>query len=308
MTKDHHQKHTPVLLSEVLQYLDPKKGESLLDVTAGYGGHSRAILERTLTPKGAILVDRDETATSELKKRFAGQGVEIIQDDFLSASFDMLSRGKRFDIILADIGVSSEHLDNNQRGFSIKNDGPLDMRMDRSQDLSAYTLVNRASEKELVRILKDYGEEYRANKIVANIVRSRPIKTTKQLADIVARSAQSKDSKTHPATKTFQALRVAVNDELRQLEKALPIWLELLTDGGRLAVITFHSLEDRIVKQFFADNGGERYDAVVKIVTKKPIGPSVDEIVSNPRSRSAKLRIAEKIKTKKGAAHVNSST
>ncbi len=291
-----NQLHIPVLLDEVLKYLKPTKGESYLDLTGGYGGHASEILERTKNPEGAILVDRDSNAIAELEKRFKKQDVRLINADFLSASEELRLEGKQFDLILADLGVSSPHLNEASRGFSLKSDGPLDMRMDQSQSLTAERVVNTYSAEELADIIKRYGEEPKAKRVASLIVNNRPFITTKQLADIVAR-AWPGHSKVHPATRTFQALRIAVNDELELLRKSLPIWMDdLLAPGGRIAVISFHSLEDRIVKQAFADKAGDRYDAQLRLLTKKPVAGSKDELVSNPRARSAKLRAAAKQK------------
>lgn len=288
-------KHHPVLLHEVLRILDPKEGDSYLDLTAGYGGHAEKILDRTLKPHNTTLVDRDQNAIKHLGQKFEGRGIQVIRNDFLSASQELKSQGKQFDIILADLGVSSPHLDNASRGFSIKYDAPLDMRMDESQAKTAADVVNNYDEAELTRIIRGYGEEPRAKKIARLIVEHRPITSTHELAKVVA-SAWPGHSKVHPATRTFQAIRIEVNDELALLEQSLPIWLDLLAPGGRIAIISFHSLEDRIVKQFLASHSGNRYDAVLKLLTKQPITGGADEIVFNPRARSAKLRGAVKIK------------
>ena len=289
--------HRPVLLKEVLRYLQPKHGESYLDVTAGYGGHTEAVLAKTDSPLKAVLFDRDAEAIQALKAGFAKQAVKIIHQDFLTASRDLASDRRRFDMILADLGVSSPHFDSGERGFSITHPGPLDMRMDQRQKLTAADIVNSASEAELRRIFIQYGEEPKADRIAKQIVRQRPITNTAQLAAIAAKSASRRTGRRriHPATRIFQSLRIAVNDELNQLEQSLPIWLKLLTPGGRLAVISFHSLEDRIVKQFLAEHSVENYEGELRILTKKPIAASIDEIVSNPRARSAKLRAAAKI-------------
>lgn len=287
--------HIPVLLTAVLQALQPKKGESYLDLTAGYGGHAEAILERTLLPSKSTLVDRDRNAIDFLQKKFDGRGIRIIHKDFLGASQELLSAGKKFDIILADLGVSSPHIDNAVRGFSLKADGPLDMRMDQTQSVTAGTIVNNYGEEELRTLIHEYGEEPRARKIARLIVENRPITTTHELAKIAAR-AWPGHSKVHPATRTFQALRIAVNSELDQIRQALPLWIDLLSPGGRIAVISFHSLEDRLVKQALAEAAGNRYDAVLTLLTKQPIVAGADEIVSNPRARSAKLRAAAKQK------------
>ena len=306
MSRDHQtKKHIPVLLSQVLNLVGPKQGETLLDVTAGYGGHASAILERTLQDSGSVLVDRDGEAVEDLQATFKGRAVQIVQASFLEASQTLSKAGQQFDIIVADLGVSSPHLDNINRGFSFKNDGPLDMRMDSNQALTAATIVNEYSQDELIRILKDYGEEHKARRIAEGIVAARPITSTTELASVVERAVRAKWQKAHPATKTFQALRIAVNDELGQLEAALPLWLKLLRPGGRLAVISFHSLEDRIVKKFLADKGGARYDAELNILTKKPIKADREELVFNPRARSASLRGAVKIKTKGVPTYAN---
>lgn len=284
--------HIPVLMDSVLHYLSPQAGESYLDLTAGYGGHAGAILERTQAPGQATLVDRDSNAIASLA-RFADNGVTIVHRDFLSATQHVIAEGKRFDIILADLGVSSPHLDNASRGFAFSVDGPLDMRMDQSQELSAATMVNTYNAEDLARIIKQYGEEPRARTIAQAIVAGRPFTTTQELADVV-RSVMPKGGKIHPATKTFQALRIAVNDELELLRASLPLWMELLNKGGRLGVISFHSLEDRIVKQAFAEAAGERYDADLSLLTKHPVIADEQELVFNPRARSAKLRVAVK--------------
>lgn len=287
--------HIPVLLAQTLQYLDPREGDSYLDLTAGYGGHANAIIGVTKNPEAAILVDRDPQAVKSLQARFAKTGAKIIHKDFLSASQTLAADGKQFDLILADLGISSPHLNQASRGFSIQKDGPLDMRMDTTQELTAEMVINSQSEKELARIFKTYGEEPKARVIASLIVRERPVKTTKELATLVAK-AWPGHSKVHPATRTFQALRVAVNNELELLRLSLPIWIDqLLAPGGRIAVISFHSLEDRLVKQAFQEAGGEqRYDATLRILTKHPITADEQELVFNPRARSAKLRAAAK--------------
>ncbi len=282
----------------VLQILDPKPGQRYLDVTAGYGGHAKLVLERTLVPDQATLVDRDQMAIDWLHDVFQGSGAEIIHLDFFSAAKELLNQERTFDVVLMDLGVSSPHLNTASRGFSFRFEAPLDMRMDQRQELTADTVVNSYSQEELVRILRDYGEEPKARLIADLLVKSRPIVTTTQLAEIVAQ-AWPGYSRVHPATRTFQALRIAVNDELRLVKETLPVLMNLLAPDGRLAVISFHSLEDRIVKQAFREASGERYDAQFRDLTKRPILPGPDELVSNPRSRSAKLRAVAKINTKK---------
>lgn len=291
---DQNQLHTPVLLEQVLEYLAPREGDSYLDLTAGYGGHAAAILARTKAPERAVLVDRDESAIAELRKRFDAK-LELRHQDFLTASEQLQATGQRFNLILADLGVSSPHLNMASRGFSIQQEGPLDMRMDQSQSLTAEQVVNTYSAAELTDVLRRYGEEPKAARIAQLIVEHRPFKTTNELAQVVAK-AWPGHSKVHPATRTFQALRIAVNDELELLRRALPIWIELLAPGGRIAVISFHSLEDRLVKQTFQAASGDRYDAELRLLTKKPVTAGHTEIVFNPRARSAKLRAALKQK------------
>ena len=288
--------HKPVLVQEVLDCLDAREGQSYLDLTAGYGGHAQAILSITKAPGETVLVDRDEQAVTALNKRFAGSGVRIMHQDFLSALQDIQSSDKKFDMILADLGVSSPHLEDAERGFSFNLPGPLDMRMDVRQEMQAEQLVNHASEAELTEILTHYGEEPKARTIARNIISNRPVNNTEALANIIAKSLgwRARKSKTHPATKSFQALRIAVNDELFQISQALPIMCDLLAPGGRMAVISFHSLEDRLVKLFLSDKAGDRYDSELQLITKKPLTASHNELVSNPRARSAKLRAAAK--------------
>lgn len=285
--------HFPVLLTAVLHYLQPKNGETYLDLTAGYGGHASNVLERTLQPSNSTLVDRDPKAIAYLQEKFADSGIQIIHQDFLGASQELLKAGKQFDLILADLGVSSPHLDNASRGFSLKTEGPLDMRMDQTQSVTAEVIVNTYDEVELRDLIREYGEEPRAGRIARLIVENRPITTTTQLAKIVAQ-AWPGHSKVHPATRTFQALRIVVNSELDQIKQAIPLWVDLLAPGGRIVVISFHSLEDRIVKQSFNELAGDRYDAVLTLLTKQPVMADSDEIVFNPRARSAKLRAAVK--------------
>jgi 16S rRNA (cytosine1402-N4)-methyltransferase len=284
--------------SEVLDLLKPLTGESYLDLTAGYGGHTQAVLDKTKNPKQTVLVDRDEQAVEFLQSRFAGQPITVMHQDFLSACRDLAAAGMQFDMILADLGTSSPHLDQAERGFSFKAKGPLDMRMDQSQELTAATIVNQWSEARIADVLFEFGQEPKSRSIAAKIVAARPIVTTEQLAAVVKRSWPG-FSRVHPATRAFQALRIAVNSELAQLEQSMPLVAKLLAPGGRMAVISFHSLEDRIVKQFLAENAANTFDAELKMLSKKPRTPSNDEIASNPRARSAKLRAAVKIKTKR---------
>lgn len=296
-TKTPKQKeHIPVLLDEVLTTLKPKNGDTYLDLTAGYGGHAQAILQKT-GYTSATLVDRDSYAIASLQESFlAKKAIKIIKSDFLAAAKNLLSNKQQFDIILADLGVSSPHLDKANRGFSIVHNGPLDMRMDESSLLTAATIINNYSKADLMHILTAYGEEPKAAKIADLIIEHRPIRTTHELALTVAQ-AWPGYSKTHPATRTFQALRIAVNDELAQLATSLPIMERLLSPGGRLGIITFHSLEDRIVKQYFKDHS-DTYDASLVTITKRPLVAGHTELAINPRARSAKLRAVAKINIK----------
>jgi len=297
--KNTNQIHQPVLLNEVLEVLAPQKGENYLDLTAGYGGHASKVLSLTGNIEDSVLVDRDSTSIKELNEIFKGEKVKIVNNDFYNASKDLLAENQKFDLILADLGVSSLHLNEGNRGFSIQQNGPLDMRMDQSQKLTAEYILNNYSEHEISKILSEYGEEPKAKQIARVIVESRPLETTEQLAEI-AKKVWRGYSKTHPATRTFQAIRIAVNDELTLVKESLPLWMSLLKPGGRLAIISFHSLEDRLVKNFFQEHGGDNYDSELRLISKKPIIPSTDEIVNNPRARSAKLRGAVKIKIKEG--------
>jgi 16S rRNA (cytosine1402-N4)-methyltransferase len=289
--------HEPVLLSEVIQLLEPKVGDSYLDLTAGYGGHAAAIFDRVGSLTSSVLVDRDENAVQQLQQRFGADAVDIRWQDFLTASQELHAEGRQFDNILADLGVSSPHLNQAERGFSLQTDGPLDMRMDNRQALTAEIVVNTYDEAVLAQLLKTYGQEPKAKQIARAIVASRPLTSTKELASIAAK-AWPGYSRVHPATRTFQALRIVVNDELGLLEHSLPLWLQLLAPGGRIAVISFQSLEDRIVKNAFAEAAGNRYDAELELLTKRPITAGEQELVLNPRARSAKLRAAVKIKNK----------
>lgn len=289
------QLHIPVLLDQVISLLEPKKGERYLDLTAGYGGHASAIFSRTLAPENSVLVDRDPFAVAHLAK-FQGQGAQILNTDFLSATQDLASMHAKFDMILLDLGISSPQLDRAERGFSFLHDGLLDMRMDERQKLTAAEIVNYFPEREIAKIIREYGEENpkMAAKIAREIVflrKKRKIATTLELAEIVAK-VKPRRGKINPATQTFQAIRIAVNDELGQVKNVLPLLPKILADGGRLAIISFHSLEDRLVKQFFKSEKEAGIEAELKILTPRPITENNDY---NPRSRSAKLRVAAKL-------------
>ncbi len=294
--KDQSNTHVPVLLEQVLAYLDPKEGDSYLDLTAGYGGHAEVILQRTNNPAHATLVDRDPNAVENLEAKFGSAGVTILSKDYLTASQELTTEGRKFDVILADLGVSSPHLNQASRGFAMNASGPLDMRMDPRQHLTAGDIINKYPEEEIAGILRRYGEEPKARKIARLITEARPIASTTELASLVAR-AWPGHSKVHPATRTFQALRIAVNDELNLLEQGLPLWIDLLAPGGRIVVISFHSLEDRLVKQVFNEASKSRYDATLRLLTRHSVTADESEVVFNPRARSAKLRAAVKINT-----------
>jgi len=289
--------HVPVLLEEVLEALKVKAGGRYLDGTVGQGGHAQVILERT-SPDGRLLaIDRDVRNLSVAKERLAhfGQRAVFAHDSYAQAKEIAQREGFRpLDGILLDLGFSSAHIEEAQRGFSFQEEGPLDMRYDTSQPLTAEAIVNGASEEELVRVLRVLGEDPHARRIAKEIVaqrRKQRIVTTSQLADLILGLAGGRRGKIHPATRTFQALRIAVNDELGELERALPDMVELLKPGGRLAIISFHSLEDRVVKAFLNAQKGK----TLTILTKHVITSSEEELKRNPRARSAKLRVAERL-------------
>ena len=290
-TPHQNKQHHPVLLESVLQVLSPKAGQSYLDLTAGYGGHAAAILDAIGESGYATLIERDANANTELKKRFGdNEKVEYINTDFVTAASELSAEGKQYDMVLADIGVSSPHLDMPQRGFSYSRAGPLDMRMDQRQATTAADLINSLSEDDLVNILRKYGEEPRARKVARAIIDERPVDRTDLLATIVE-NAVGKRYAGGTLPRVFQALRIAVNDELGQLSTVLPLLPGLLKPGGRLAVISFHSLEDRLVKQFIKQLS-YGLEAELVNLTKKPIkGTALD---SHPRARSAMLRAAVK--------------
>lgn len=294
MSKEHPPHHIPVLLDATLATLAPKIGESYLDLTAGYGGHASEILSRTENYKYSVLVDRDDYAIEHLSD-YETKGARLLHTNFEQAATRLIEEGTAFDLILIDLGVSSPQLDQSERGFSFKNSGPLDMRMDRRQLMTANDLVNGASKAELTRIIHEYGEEpyMNAQRQAELIIANRPFETTEKLAALLADNHRGRWKKTHPATRTFQSLRIAVNDELGQIERTLPLLPKLLNKGGRVAVISFHSLEDRLVKRFFKEQYEQGLEAKLEPITKKPI-PGATEDVHNPRSRSAKLRGAVK--------------
>ncbi|WP_298402798.1 16S rRNA (cytosine(1402)-N(4))-methyltransferase RsmH [uncultured Chloroflexus sp.] len=294
--------HTPVLLAEVIAALAPRPGGCYLDATVGGGGHALAVLQAA-QPGGVLLgIDADPAALAATAERLAEAGLsqQAVLRHGSFADLAALATEAGFaavDGILFDLGVSSYQLDTPERGFSFAADGPLDMRLDPTQGPTAADLVNRLSERELADIIFQYGEEHAARRVARAIVerrRSQPFRSTADLAAVVARAVGGRHGRIHPATRTFQALRIAVNHELDQLAAALPQAVALLTLGGKLAVISFHSLEDRIVKQFLrAEAAGEA--PRLAIITKKPVVASDAEVAANPRARSAKLRVAVRI-------------
>lgn len=283
--------HVPVLLDDTIRLLSPQEGDSYLDLTAGYGGHARVIGELIGFDR-LTLVDRDSQAISYLSS--LPQGAKLIHDDFVSAASDLVASNRQFDMVLVDLGVSSPQLDIASRGFSLKRDGPLDMRMDDRQVRTAADVVNYSSLSQLVDIITSYGEEplSRARRIANAIVKQRPIHTTQQLAQVILSAHRGRYQKIHPATRTFQAIRIELNQEIQQITELLPLIPSLLRPGGRVAVISFHSLEDRLVKRYFKQQSQSGYEAVFSAVSKPIRGLTSD--VHNPRSRSAVLRAAVK--------------
>jgi len=280
------------MVREVLEGLDPHPGDRVLDCTVGAGGHAELILER-IRPGGFLVgCDRDPEMIEYARRRLArfSDGWRLENREFSRWE----GEGK-FDGILADLGVSSLQLDEAERGFSFRNPGPLDMRMDRRERKTAADLVNRLREKDLADLIYRYGEEGRSRRISRRIVearRRRPIRDTEELAEIVAR-AVGRRGRIHPATRVFQALRIALNEELRNLERLLERAPGLLREGGRICLISFHSLEDRLVKTAF--RRWEREEGLARVLTPKPLRPGAEEVAANPRARSARLRVALRI-------------
>ncbi len=287
--------HLPVLLREVSEILDPVEGGIYIDATVGLGGHSEKILSMIGRDGIVIGIDRDEEALKRTEDRLKDRRL-ILKKGRFSEMERLLNEMniKAADGILFDLGVSMMQFRDSGRGFSFFSDEVPDMRMDRTQGISAWDVINRYPEKDLTRILKEYGEESRAAKISRSIVIHRKgngIGTCRELAEIVAKAA-GRRGKIHPATKTFQAIRIEVNRELDELGHGLDAALRLLKKGGRLCVISYHSLEDRIVKNFIRDNAKK---GILMPLLKKPLTPAADEIRINPSSRSAKLRGAERL-------------
>jgi len=302
--------HQPVLYQPTIDALQPHDGGRYIDATVGAGGHAYGILLSSSTTGFLLGLDRDENALALAKERLSEFQPRVILKH--SSYIQMNSEAEKLgltsvDGILMDLGLSSMQVDTPERGFSFRTDSLLDMRFDTTTGLSAADLINSFQEEELARILWEYGEEPKSRRISAAIIHSRPITSTGQLAALVTRVYGSQRREHHPATRTFQAIRIAVNDELGGLEVTLPIAIDLLKPGGRLAVITFHSLEDRLVKQFLQRESKDclcppnqpvctcKHKASLKLVQRKPVIPTNEEIRFNPRSRSAKLRIAEKL-------------
>ena len=304
-------RHEPVLAGEVVTFLRPASGRTIIDGTLGGGGHSSLLLKGGAR---VIAFDRDPAALSHARSFLSAhtESFTAIEGNFAEAPGVLAGMGiTSVDGVLLDLGVSSHQLDTAERGFSFQREGPLDMRMGHS-GMTAADLVNTAPAEELARIFREYGDEPRAIQFAVRIVRARekkPFVTTLELADLIA---AGRTGPRHPATRVFQALRIAVNDEVGSLERALPSFVSLLAPGGRLAVITFHSLEDRIVKQFFRKHSMAEIDnptwpaprpnpdRMLDLVTVRSVTASPEELASNPRSRSARLRVAERRTTTEG--------
>lgn len=303
--------HVPVLATELIAVLDPRPGETAVDCTFGGGGHARLVAERLGTDGTLIGVDRDPAAAERFEE-FAAEApcrASFIRDDYATALERMLGDGLRADLVYMDLGISSAQLDAWERGFSYAYDAPLDMRMDPGRRLSAREVVNEWPERRLADVIRRYGEERHAGRIAREIVRRRPLSTTAELVEAI-RSAlppAARFGRGHPAKRTFQAIRIAVNSELESLDRALPAAWELLREGGRFAAVSFHSLEDRRVKRFLADRArgcvcppelpvcqcGRTPEA--ELLTRRALSPSPEELEHNPRSHSAHLRAALKV-------------
>ncbi|MGE4357458.1 MAG: 16S rRNA (cytosine(1402)-N(4))-methyltransferase RsmH [Candidatus Omnitrophota bacterium] len=293
--------HKPVLLKEVIENLNLSPGKVIVDCTVGGGGHAEAILERILPHGFLIGIDRDINMLSIAERRLNkyGGSFKLVNGNFKDIK-DLLSdlNIEKVDGFLLDLGISSIQLEDSQRGFSFRYNGPLDMRMDKTQKFSAFDLVNYMNEDSLTKILENNAQEHYARRIVRGIILARKkknIETTMELVDIIMKAVPKnyRYGRIHPATRTFQALRIAVNNELNNLSYFLDNFFDLLLPGGRIAVISFHSLEDRIVKNKFRQLNQK--NKLFRIITKKPIRPTIDEISENLRARSARLRVGEKI-------------
>ncbi len=308
-------KHITVLLDETVENLNVKPEGTYVDCTLGGGGHSFEIVKALGSGGQLIGIDQDEIALETAKKRLEPylDKVTLVRDNFKNVKKALYYRDfEEIDGIIFDLGFSSLQVDDEERGFSYQADAELDMRMDQRQQLTAKEIVNSWSEKEIYRIINEYGEDKWASRIAQFIVRERQkksLQTTQELVDIIkaAIPASARRKGSHPAKRTFQALRIAVNDELGVLKKALQDCIDLLKPGGRICIISFHSLEDRMVKQFFRDLAKDcicpknlpvcvcNIKPILKVITRKPITPSKEELEKNPRARSAILRVAEKL-------------
>lgn len=306
--------HKAVLLGEAIENLNLEEGAVVVDATLGAGGHSREILKRIGENGKLIAIDQDRGAIEDFRKSIGDDlRVSLVKDNFSNLDSILDELGLDYvDAILADLGFSSDQMDDGERGMSFQKEAVLDMRLDQEQELTARKIVNEYSQESLEKIISEYGEERFAKNIARKIIEHRGeclIKKTSELVEIIREAIPEKfqHGKTNPATKTFQALRIAVNQELEVLEKFVPMAIERLNSGGRIAIITFHSLEDRIVKNIFRENARGcicppnfpkcacDHFAKIEIINLKPIVPSDLEIQENPRSRSAKLRVGEKI-------------
>jgi len=285
--------HVPVLLQEAIEFLAIKRGGTYYDATVGLGGHSSEIARRLSAAGRLIAGDKDPAALALAQEKLSGVSptVTLKQGSFAEIANEQMTAS--LDGILADIGVSSLQLDDPARGFSFQAEGPLDMRMNTLQGRTAEQVVNEVDEVTLANLIYEFGEERRSRRIARAIVRSRPIRSTAELADVVSAAARSmKHERIHPATRTFQALRIFVNQEMDELRGLLEAAPRILKPGGRLVIISFHSLEDRIVKDAMRDGAKQ---GLYRLLTKKPVTATEEEIDRNPRSRSAKLRAAERV-------------
>ncbi len=288
--------HIPVLLNEVLEYLNPQSGQNFIDGTFGGGGHSLAILER-IKPNGKLLaIDANFDVIKSIK---ANKNIIFVHNNFRNLD-KIVAKNFPYSVngILLDLGLSSDELETSGRGFSFQKDEPLDMRFDIKKDLTAEEIINTYSLENLINIFKNFGEYTYSKKLAQLLVQTRKqykIKTTSDLVALILQITPHKNQeKIHPATQVFQALRMAVNDELKSLKIVLSQAIEILASGGRLVIISFHSLEDGLVKNYFRDLSRQDQPRI-KIITKKPVGPTEQEIFGNPRCRSAKMRIIEKL-------------
>ena len=302
--------HKPVLYQEIIHALQPRSGGRYVDGTLGAGGHARGILE-ACAPDGLLLgLDVDPQALALARETLAPyeKRIRLVQASHITLSEQLIAaKWDSVDGIVLDLGASSMQFDNAERGFSFMQDGPLDMRFGPQALMSAEEIVNTFDERELADIIYRYGEDRDSRKIAKSIVMNRPLRTTRELVAVIEKASPRRGDKLHPATQTFQALRIAVNDELTAVEKTLPQAVAALRSGGRCAVISFHSLEDRIVKEYFREQSKDLINppyeriyeverkAIVQLVNKKPILPSEEEIKENPRARSSKLRVIEKL-------------